>query len=41
MYVNPDKEGKRMIMKCLAMNGKLAVSAMSDGLSEPVNLEIE
>lgn len=41
MYVNPDKEGKRVILKCLALNGKLAVSAISDGISEPVNLEIE
>ncbi|KAF9669696.1 hypothetical protein SADUNF_Sadunf14G0134100 [Salix dunnii] len=40
VYVNLDKEGKRMIMKCLAMNGKLTVSAMPDGLSELVNLEM-
>lgn len=41
VYVNPDKEGKRVILKCLALNGKLAVSAISDGISEPVNLEID
>ncbi|CAK7342754.1 unnamed protein product [Dovyalis caffra] len=41
VFLNPDKGGKRVVLKCLVMNGKLAVSAITDGVSEPVNLEID
>uniref|UniRef100_A0A5B7BN80 Putative proteasome inhibitor n=1 Tax=Davidia involucrata TaxID=16924 RepID=A0A5B7BN80_DAVIN len=40
VYTNPDKGSKKVLVKCLAMNDKLLVDAVSDGDSEPVHLEI-
>ncbi|CAN1770137.1 Probable proteasome inhibitor [Linum perenne] len=45
VYLNPEVEGKRVLVKCLAMNDKLVVSALpadkgSKSAAEPVHLEI-
>ncbi|KAJ8753857.1 hypothetical protein K2173_000111 [Erythroxylum novogranatense] len=41
VYANPKKSGKKVLVKCLAMNDKLLVDALADGASEPVHLEID
>ena len=40
VYANPEKGSKKVIVKCLVMNDKLLVDALSEGSSEPVHLEI-
>ncbi|KAB1224218.1 putative proteasome inhibitor [Morella rubra] len=39
VYTSPEK-GKKVLVKCLAMNDKLLVDALAEGASEPVHLEI-
>ncbi|XP_054779743.1 probable proteasome inhibitor [Prosopis cineraria] len=41
VYANPDKGSKKVLVKCLVMNDKVLVDALSDGSSEPVHLEID
>ncbi|CAN0924673.1 Probable proteasome inhibitor [Linum grandiflorum] len=45
VYLNPEEGGKKVLVKCLAMNGKLMVSALpadkgSKSAAEPLHLEI-
>ncbi|KAJ4704564.1 Proteasome inhibitor-related [Melia azedarach] len=40
VYINPEKGSKKVLVKCLVMKDKLLVSALADGASEPVHLEI-
>ncbi|XP_056167992.1 probable proteasome inhibitor isoform X2 [Syzygium oleosum] len=40
VYVSPE-DSKKVLVKCLAMDDKLAVDALKDGAAEPVHLEIE
>ncbi|KAH7514522.1 probable proteasome inhibitor [Ziziphus jujuba] len=40
VYSNPEKESKKVLVKCLVMNDKLIVDALANGDSEPVHLEI-
>ncbi|KAK7339733.1 hypothetical protein VNO77_20415 [Canavalia gladiata] len=40
VYANPEKDSKKVIVKCLVMNDSLLVSALSEGSSEPLHLEI-
>lgn len=41
VYANPEKGSKKVLVKCLYMNGKLLVDALAHGSSQPVHLEIE
>lgn len=41
VYANPEKGSKKVLVKCLVMNDKLLVDALSEGSSEPVHLQIE
>ncbi|XVF55177.1 hypothetical protein PTKIN_Ptkin06aG0015700 [Pterospermum kingtungense] len=41
VYVNPEKESAKVLLKCLVMNGSLLVDALAAGSSEPVHLEID
>lgn len=41
MYVKPEGDTKKTIVKCLAMNDKLVVDAVKDGGREPVHTEIK
>lgn len=41
VYFNPEKGSKKVLVKCLVMNEKLLVSALADGASKPINLEIK
>lgn len=41
VYANPDKGSKKVLVKCLVMNEKLLVHALSEGFSEPLHLEIK
>ncbi|XP_018503496.1 probable proteasome inhibitor isoform X1 [Pyrus x bretschneideri] len=41
VYINPEKGSKKVLVKCLVMNGKLLVDALADGSSRPVHLEID
>lgn len=43
IYANPEKDSnwKKVIVKCLVMNGKLLIDALTDRNSEPLHLEIE
>lgn len=41
VYANPEKGSKKVLVKCLVMNEKLLVDALSEGSSEPVHLEIK
>ncbi|KAA8518961.1 hypothetical protein F0562_016265 [Nyssa sinensis] len=40
VYTNPKEGSKKVLVKCLVMNDKLLVDAVSDGGSQPVHLEI-
>lgn len=40
VYLNPEKGGKKVLVKCLVMNEKLLVHALSEGFPEPLHLEI-
>ncbi|KAF5737196.1 Proteasome inhibitor-related [Tripterygium wilfordii] len=40
VYVNAESS-KKVLVKCLVMNGKLLVDALADGAPEPVHLEID
>ncbi|XP_061348948.1 probable proteasome inhibitor [Gastrolobium bilobum] len=40
VYTNPEKGSKKVLVKCLVMNEKLLVHALSEGSSEPLHLEI-
>lgn len=40
VYVNPENGSKKVLVKCLVMNEKLLVHALSEGFSEPLHLEI-
>ncbi|KAH7553759.1 hypothetical protein ACOSP7_029390 [Xanthoceras sorbifolium] len=41
VYVNPENDSKKVLVKCLVMNNKLLVDALAQGASEPVHLEID
>ena len=43
VYANLEKDSnwKKVIVKCLVMNGKLLIDALTDENSEPLHLEIE
>lgn len=43
VYAKPaDANGSgKVLVKCLAMNDKLVVNALEDGVREPVHIEIE
>ncbi|KDP24535.1 hypothetical protein JCGZ_25099 [Jatropha curcas] len=42
VYSNPEKGGKKVLVKCLVMNDKLFVDALADApSSEPLHLEID
>ncbi|XP_027352081.1 probable proteasome inhibitor isoform X2 [Abrus precatorius] len=40
VYANPEKGSKKVLVKCLVMNDKLLVHALSEESSEPFHLEI-
>ncbi|KAM7526400.1 hypothetical protein LguiA_016302 [Lonicera macranthoides] len=40
VYSNPEKDSKKVLVKCLVMNNKLLVDALTDGSSTPVHHEI-
>ncbi|WCJ19949.1 proteasome inhibitor-related [Euphorbia peplus] len=40
VYMNPEKESKKVLVKCLVMNDRLLVDALADGSPEQVHLEI-
>jgi len=40
VYTNPEKGGKKVLVKCLAMHDKLLVDALAEGADEPVHLQI-
>ncbi|OAY41397.1 probable proteasome inhibitor isoform X2 [Manihot esculenta] len=40
VYLNPEKGGNKVLVKCLVMDDKLLIDALADGASEPVHLEI-
>ncbi|KAL9244589.1 hypothetical protein vseg_018354 [Gypsophila vaccaria] len=40
VYINPEKDNKKVLVKCLVMGNKLMVDALSDGTSELVHLDI-
>ncbi|KAK9677031.1 hypothetical protein RND81_11G117400 [Saponaria officinalis] len=40
VYVNPEKDKKKVLVKCLVMGDKLMVDVLSDDASEPVHLDI-
>ncbi|KAJ1384285.1 PI31 proteasome regulator, N-terminal, partial [Sesbania bispinosa] len=40
VYANPEKGSKKVLVKCLVMNEKLLVHALSEGFSKPLRLEI-
>ncbi|EXB36691.1 hypothetical protein L484_016942 [Morus notabilis] len=40
VYANPEKNFKKVLVKCLVMNDKLLVDALADGGSEPLHYEI-
>ncbi|XP_018507908.2 probable proteasome inhibitor isoform X3 [Pyrus x bretschneideri] len=41
VYMNPEKGSKKVLVKCLTMNGKLLVDALVNGSSQPIHLEID
>lgn len=41
VYMNPEKDSKKVLVKCLVMDDKFLVDAVADGGSEPVHLEIK
>ena len=41
VYANPEKGSEKVLVKCLVMNDKLLVHALTQGSSEPLSLEIE
>ncbi|KAL2329529.1 hypothetical protein Fmac_017110 [Flemingia macrophylla] len=41
VYANPEKGSEKVLVKCLVMNRKLLVHALSKGSSEPLSLEID
>lgn len=41
VYSNPEKGGKKALVKCLVINDKLLIDALVDGPSDPVHLEID
>ena len=41
VYANPEKGSEKVLVKCLVMNDKLLVHALTQGSSEPISLEIE
>lgn len=41
VYLNPEKGGNKVLVKCLVMDDKLLIDALADGASEPVHLEIK
>ncbi|KAL7265395.1 hypothetical protein ACSBR1_003212 [Camellia fascicularis] len=40
LYSNPEKDSKKVLVKCVAMNDKLLVDALKEGSSEPAHLQI-
>ncbi|CAL5335011.1 unnamed protein product [Camellia sinensis] len=40
LYSNPEKDSKKVLVKCVAMNDKLLVDALKIGSSEPAHLQI-
>ncbi|GMP50931.1 hypothetical protein CsSME_00017348 [Camellia sinensis var. sinensis] len=40
LYSNPEKDSKKVLVKCVAMNDKLLVDALKVGSSEPAHLQI-
>ncbi|KAK7256269.1 hypothetical protein RIF29_29710 [Crotalaria pallida] len=41
VYSNPEKDSKKVLVKCLVMNEKLIIDALAQGSSEPVHLAIK
>ncbi|GMI71274.1 PROTEASOME REGULATOR1 [Hibiscus trionum] len=41
VYTNPEKGSKKVLVKCLVMNGKLLVETLAEGTSQPLDLEID
>ncbi|KAL2329491.1 hypothetical protein Fmac_017072 [Flemingia macrophylla] len=41
VYANPEKGSEKVLVKCLVMNDKLLIHALSQGSSEPLSLEID
>ncbi|TKY66841.1 proteasome inhibitor [Spatholobus suberectus] len=41
VYANPEKGSEKLLVKCLVMNDRLLVHALSQGSSEPLSLEID
>ncbi|EEF27932.1 probable proteasome inhibitor isoform X2 [Ricinus communis] len=40
VYANPDKGGKKVLLKCLVINDNLLLDALADGVPDPAHLEI-
>ncbi|KAK7256270.1 hypothetical protein RIF29_29711 [Crotalaria pallida] len=41
VYSNPEKDSKKVLVKCLVINEKLIIDALAEGSSEPVHLAIK
>lgn len=41
VYINPEKDSKKVLVKCLVINDKFLVDALPEGAPEPLHLEIE
>ncbi|KAK7828366.1 putative proteasome inhibitor [Quercus suber] len=40
VYINPEKDSKKVLVKCLVINDKFLVDALPEGAPEPLHLEI-
>lgn len=41
VYINPEKDSKKVLVKCLVINDKFLVDALPVGAPEPLHLEIK
>ncbi|KAL3640681.1 hypothetical protein CASFOL_015649 [Castilleja foliolosa] len=41
VYSNPEKDSKKVLMKCLVMNDELLVDVLKEGGSKPLHLEVD
>ena len=41
VYINPEKDWKKVLVKCLVINDKFLVDALPEGAPEPLHLEIK
>lgn len=41
VYANPEKGSKKVLVKCLVINGTLSADAVADGASQNVHCELK